>query len=125
MANILVVEDEKDIRTLVREILENAGHAVVEAQGGQEALDHLGKEGHAPVDLILLDIMMPSMDGYTVNNRLQQNENTRSIPVVILTAKGKMRDTFEMASNVAAFVDKPFTSSELIQTCEKAVAKKK
>jgi len=60
-------------------------------------------------DLIILDVMMPIMDGYTLNGLLQREDMTRSIPILVLTAKGqKMRDLFEMAPNVAAYVQKPF-----------------
>ena len=110
---ILVVDDEPEIVTLLRFVLEKDGHRILEAGNGQVALERLGVEPpslEAPhPDLIILDIMMPIMDGYTLNSRLQKEEKTRSIPILVLTAKGqKMRDLFEMAPNVAAYVQKPF-----------------
>jgi len=110
---ILVVDDEPEIVTLLRFVLEKEGYAVNEASNGQVALEVLGME---PVkaetslpDLLILDIMMPVMDGYALNMRLQAADRTRSIPILVLTAKGqKMRDLFEMAPNVAAYVQKPF-----------------
>jgi DNA-binding response OmpR family regulator len=59
-------------------------------------------------EFVILDIMMPEMDGYTVNTRLQEKDETSSIPVIILTAKGQMRDLFALGSNVVAFMEKPF-----------------
>jgi len=113
MAAIMVVDDEPEIVTLLRFVLEADGHAVGAAVNGLDALEKLGVEPAAPAlplpDLIVLDIMMPVMDGYQLNMRLQKEPRTQSIPILVLTAKGqKMRDLFEMAPNVAAYVQKPF-----------------
>ena len=113
MAAILVVDDEPEIATLLRFVLEQDGHAVVSAVHGVDALDKLGVEPPDPAralpNLIVLDIMMPVMDGYQLNMRLQSHPRTKEIPILVLTAKGqKMRDLFEMAPNVAAYVQKPF-----------------
>lgn len=111
--SILVVDDEPEIVTLLRFVLEKDGYDVAEAGNGQAALDRMGIVNNSPPtyrpDLIILDIMMPIMDGYTLNMKLQGNQATSSIPILVLTAKGqKMRDLFEMAPNVAAYVQKPF-----------------
>ncbi len=113
MAAILVVDDEPEIVTLLRFVLEADGHAVAHAIHGVDALDKLGVEPSKPEtplpDLIVLDIMMPVMDGYQLNMRLQTDARASGIPILVLTAKGqKMRDLFEMAPNVAAYVQKPF-----------------
>lgn len=113
MASILVVDDEPEIVTLLRFVLEQDGHTVGSAGHGVDALEKLGVEPakHELVlpDLIVLDIMMPVMDGYQLNMRLQTEARTKDIPILVLTAKGqKMRDLFEMAPNVAAYVQKPF-----------------
>ncbi len=113
MAAILVVDDEPEIVTLLRFVLEQDGHAVSSAGNGVEALERLGVEplkAELPLpDLIVLDIMMPVMDGYQLNQRLQVEPRTQGLPILVLTAKGqKMRDLFEMAPNVAAYVQKPF-----------------
>jgi CheY-like chemotaxis protein len=122
VGTILVVDDEPEIVTLLRFVLEKDGHRILDAGNGLIALERLGVDppGEAPrFDLIILDIMMPVMDGYALNSRLQREERTRSIPILVLTAKGqKMRDLFEMAPNVAAYVQKPFDPRmlrELIQ----------
>lgn len=104
---VMVVDDEPEICTLLRFVLEKEGYDVTEACNGQEALDRIGQSGLP--DVMILDIMMPVMDGFTLNMRLQADERTRRIPILVLTAKGqKMRDMFEMAPNVAAYVQKPF-----------------
>lgn len=127
MAKILVVDDERDVVTLIRFILEKDGHQVFEAHNGQEALVALGllpgAEAPARPDAIVLDIMMPVMDGYTVYTTLQKHEQTQRIPVVVLTAKGTMRDLFEKAPNVAAYIEKPFDPAHLKQVLHGVLAK--
>ena len=113
MAAIMVVDDEPEILTLLSFVLEADGHTVSSAGHGVDALEKLGvepaKHELALPDLIVLDIMMPVMDGYQLNMRLQTEARTKDIPILVLTAKGqKMRDLFEMAPNVAAYVQKPF-----------------
>ncbi|OGS38720.1 MAG: hypothetical protein A2506_03780 [Elusimicrobia bacterium RIFOXYD12_FULL_66_9] len=113
MAAIMVVDDEPEIVTLLRFVLEQDGHTVSPAIHGVDALEKLGVEPAKPElplpSLIVLDIMMPVMDGYQLNMRLQSHPRTKDIPILVLTAKGqKMRDLFEMAPNVAAYVQKPF-----------------
>ena len=117
---ILVVDDEKDIVEMLKYNLEKEGYKVVTAPDGKQALEQAKRN----VDLILLDIMMPEMDGYTVNARLMENESTRRIPVIILTAKGQMRDVFEMASNVAFYMEKPFDPKHLREKIQEVLAKR-
>ena len=80
---VLVVEDEEDLRNLVADILIDAGHDVTEAKDGGEALE---KARDVEPDIILLDVMMPVMDGFEVLTRLRQEPATRSTPVVMVTA---------------------------------------
>ena len=113
MPSILVVDDEPEIITLLRFVLEQDGHSVSSAVHGVDALEKLGVDPlrqELPLpEIIVLDIMMPIMDGYQLNMRLQSHPRTKDIPILVLTAKGqKMRDLFEMAPNVAAYVQKPF-----------------
>jgi len=120
MARVLVVDDERDVVELVKFLLERDGHKVIEAFNGREALERAYAE--LP-DLIILDIMMPEMDGYTVNARLTETESTKHIPVIILTAKGQMRDVFEMASNVAFYMEKPFDPKHLREKIQEVLSK--
>ncbi|MDD5628031.1 MAG: response regulator [Elusimicrobia bacterium] len=113
MGNILVVDDEPEIVTLLRFLLEKDGHRVSAATNGQDALQALGLEPADPAvqlpDLMILDIMMPVMDGLTLNGRLQDFPAAKEMPIIVLTAKGqKMRDLFQSSPNVAAYVQKPF-----------------
>ena len=112
MKKIMVVEDERDVVELLKFILEKDGYSVTPAYNGREAMEFLGLTPstvpHVIPDLMILDIMMPEVDGYTLQNKMMVAEETKSIPIIILTAKGQMRDLFGMASNVAAYIEKPF-----------------
>ncbi len=121
MANILVVDDEKDIVDLLIFVLQKDGHNVSSASNGKEALEAV--EASQP-DLIVLDIMMPLMDGYAVHAKLSENPSTRSIPIIILTAKAKMRELFEVAANVAGYIEKPFDPKFLRDKVKEALEKK-
>lgn len=118
----MVVDDENDVVELIKFMLEKDGHEVVTASNGQEALD---KVEVARPELIILDIMMPEMDGYTVNTRLQEKEDTKTIPVIILTAKGQMKDLFELGTNVVCFMEKPFDPRGLRDKIREILAAKK
>ena len=113
----MVVDDEKDVVTLIRFLLEKDGHEVIEAYHGADALAKLGvepkKEGVPLPDLIILDVMMPIMDGFATATHLREYPATRPVPLVVLTAKGQMRELFEMAPNVAAYIEKPFDPKNL------------
>src|ERR1035441_5305065 len=97
MANILVLSDDKGILEVVRFIVTKAGHGIVEAANGREGLER-AKTDHP--DLIILDIMMPEMDGYTLHQHLLSDAVTRRIPIIVLTAKGQMRDSFIASPHV-------------------------
>lgn len=115
----MVVDDEHDVVTLIKFLLEKDGHRVTEAYDGAEALQKLGVEprndGVAACDLILMDVMMPVMDGVSLSIRLAQDSRTRSVPVLVLTGRGETRGLFE-APNVAAYIEKPFDPEKLRET---------
>jgi two-component system alkaline phosphatase synthesis response regulator PhoP/two-component system response regulator VicR len=109
---ILVVDDERPIVRLVQVNLEHAGYEVVAAYDGKEALEKVEQE---KPDLIILDVMMPQMDGFEVMQRLQANPKTRDIPVIMLTAKAQDADVFRgWQSGVTLYLTKPFSPFELI-----------
>ncbi|MFI5361490.1 MAG: response regulator transcription factor [Elusimicrobiota bacterium] len=112
MGRILIVDDERDVATMLQFMLEKDGHAAETAHDGREALAVLGVEprdaGKAVPNLVILDVMMPELDGYEVCARMFEDPRTKSVPVLMLTAKGGMRDLHAVTPNVAAHVDKPF-----------------
>jgi two-component system alkaline phosphatase synthesis response regulator PhoP/two-component system response regulator VicR len=109
---VLAVDDERHIVRLIQVNLERAGYQVATAFDGAEALKKV--ESDKP-DLIVLDVMMPKMDGFEVLKRLQANPESREIPIVMLTAKAQDADVFRgWASGVSAYLTKPFNPLELI-----------
>lgn len=82
--SVLIVDDEADARNILRRSINKSGWSLMEAKNGREALECLAKE---PPSLILLDLMMPEMDGFEVIRELQKNEKWAQIPVIVITAK--------------------------------------
>ena len=109
---ILAVDDERHIVRLVQVNLERAGYQVVTAYDGKEALEKV--ESEQP-DLVVLDVMMPYMDGFEVLKTLRKNQPTRELPVIMLTAKAQDADVFRgWQSGVDCYLTKPFNPMELI-----------
>ena len=109
---ILAVDDEKHIVRLVQVNLERAGYEVVTASDGKEALQKVEDENP---DLVVLDVMMPYMDGFEVLQNLRRNPSTRDIPVIMLTAKAQDADVFKgWQSGVDCYLTKPFNPMELL-----------
>jgi DNA-binding response OmpR family regulator len=108
---ILIADDDADIRSLVAFRLERAGYEVVQASDGEHALQ-LALE--RPPDLAVLDVMMPRLTGIEVTRRLRENEDTRRIPVILLTARVQEADVaagFEAGAD--DYLKKPFSPQEL------------
>ncbi|MEM7012153.1 MAG: response regulator transcription factor [Verrucomicrobiota bacterium] len=111
-STILVVDDEEDIRELIADHLAASGMQPVEAEDGLEAL-RLARD--AKPDLILLDLMMPGMDGYGVIRELRENSKTAAIPVIMITAKGEEDERIEgLTRGADDYVAKPFSPKELV-----------
>ena len=109
---ILVVEDEPDLVLVIVERLKTAGYDVASATNGREALEQIKRR---KPDLIITDVIMPELDGFGLFKELQKNSATAKIPVIVLTARGKMSDTFA-AMGVADFLAKPFDDKVLLAT---------
>jgi CheY-like chemotaxis protein len=120
MATILVVDDDADIRDLIQAILEGAGHDVTVAAEGQEALNKLKRK---PYELVVLDIMMPTMSGYEVLEQIRAMPSRASTPVIVVTAKhdptGVMR---EVRGGAVDHLAKPFMPEELEDVVARALA---
>lgn len=114
-----MVDDEKDVVELLKFLLEKDGHLVTTAYNGREALESIAKE---KPELVLLDVMMPEMDGYTVQTQLLNSSDTKNIPLIVLTAKGQLKDVFAMSSNVKAYMEKPFDPKALRAKIKEALA---
>lgn len=111
-SRVLIVEDEPDIRELVVHHLKREGYQVSAAASGEEALRQVQA---APPDLVLLDLMMPAMDGLEVCRRLRQDPATASLPIVMLTARGDEIDrVLGLEIGADDYVVKPFSPKELL-----------
>lgn len=116
MARILIAEDNAEIRTLVSSILVEEGHKVGVAQNGQQALDMMTDD---PPDVLVLDIMMPQMDGYTVLKELKSSGIKEQMKILILTAKTSESDWvrgYKLGAD--SYLTKPFDTDELINGIE-------
>jgi DNA-binding response OmpR family regulator len=117
---VLVIDDEAPIRLLCRVNLEAEGMAVVEAPDGPGGLEVALAE--AP-DAILLDVMMPGLDGWAVAERLLEDERTRDVPIVFLTARADLRDRARgMDLGGLDYITKPFNPVELASLVRNVVA---
>lgn len=118
---ILIVDDEKDIVDLVKYNLQREGYSVITARNGREALEL----AVPPLHLILLDIMMPEVDGLEVLRRLKQNERTNSIPVIFLTAKGSdVDEVVGLELGADDYILKPISIPKLLARVKNAMRKK-
>ena len=109
---ILAVDDERHIVRLVEVNLQRAGYEVVTAYDGREALEKVKAENP---DLVVLDVMMPYMDGFEVLKNLKADPSTAEIPVIMLTAKAQDADVFRgWQSGVDCYLTKPFNPMELL-----------
>jgi len=118
---ILAVDDERHIVRLVQVNLERAGYKVVTAYDGKEALDKVQSERP---DLIVLDVMMPYMDGFEVLQTLKKNPATRELPVIMLTAYSD--DNYvdsALDAGACAYLVKPITSEQLLPAIKLAIAR--
>jgi len=118
---IICIEDEPETTNLMKLILAREGYEVLGANGGEEGLDLVNE--HHP-DLILLDLMMPEMDGTQVFQRLKENEKTRDIPVIVVTAKVQSIDIvlWRQVAKVDDYITKPFRPEELAERVKYVLA---
>jgi len=120
---ILVVDDDVDLSGIIRLILTSAGFDTHVANSGQEALDWL--TANRP-DLVLLDLMMPDINGFTILRKMRANEPTKQLPVVVLTAKADQETRDETRSMGAdEFLTKPINANSLIDHVKRALAGRK
>ena len=120
MKRILVVEDEEEVAGLLKARLESNGYEVRLADRGRDALE--AARADRP-DLVVLDLMLPDMDGYAVSEQLRERYSSRALPILMLTARYQPRDKllgFGMGAD--AFMTKPFNPRELHSTIAELLA---
>jgi CheY-like chemotaxis protein len=107
--NILVVDDDVDIRDAITVVLQGEGYRVASAANGRDALDYLHRS--APPDLVLLDLMMPVMDGWQFRREQKRDPALASIPVVVISSAAST-----LSLGVADFLQKPVAFDQLLNT---------
>jgi two-component system response regulator VicR len=119
---VVCIEDEPEMIDLVKLILSRKGFQVVGAMGGREGLEAI--QAHKP-DLVLLDLMMPDMDGWEVYQKMKADDATKSIPVIVVTAKAQSIDKVLglHIAKVDDYITKPFGPQELLESVEQVLAR--
>jgi DNA-binding response OmpR family regulator len=120
---VVYIEDDQEMIELVSLILGRKGYQLIGAQGGREGLDIIFK---SPPDLILLDLMMPDLDGWDVYHQIKANGTTHNIPVIIISAKSLAIDRVLglHIAKVDDYITKPFRPHELLTSIEKVMQPK-
>jgi len=107
MARLWLADDDPTYLYMIAEVLRPMGHELTLFNDGASLFKRMeGAQGTLP-DLILMDVMMPGFDGYTLQQKLQGDERFRGIPLIVMTAKSNVRELFAQAQNVVAFLEKP------------------
>lgn len=119
---VVYIEDESEMIDLVRLILARKGYEVIGAYGGREGIDSVKK---LSPDLVLLDLMMPDLDGWDVYQQMKADESTRNIPVIVITAKAQSIDRVLglHIAKVDDYIAKPFSPQELLNSVEKVMSR--
>ena len=113
--SILIVDDESRMRKLIKDFLTAKGYSILEAEDGEKALE-VFEQNEAKIDLILLDVMMPKLDGWSV---LRQIRQTSKVPIIMLTARGEEQDElFGFELGVDEYISKPFSPKILVARVE-------
>lgn len=120
LKRILIIDDDDQILKVVGRLIESMGYEVIKANGGKDGLT--AAEAENP-DLILLDIIMPKVDGHAVLRQLKNNPKTANIPVIMLTAKDDPQNIVDSMVDGGAvdYIIKPFVSEELLQKISKDI----
>ena len=112
---VLIVDDESRMRKLIKDFLAQKGYKTIEAEDGEKAIK-IFEEGTEKINLILLDVMMPKLDGWSVLRKIRQTSN---IPVIMLTARGEEQDElFGFELGVDEYITKPFSPKILVARVE-------
>ena len=110
---ILIVDDEEDVLDLLQLVFETSGFLVRRASTGKSAVSSAWEQ---PPDVVLLDVMMPEMDGWQVLRTLKGDERTRNVPVVMLSARAERRDKMiGLQEGAEGYIAKPFSPAEVVR----------
>ena len=114
MSTVLIVDDSSTLREMIAGLLIKSGMTVLEAQDGIEAKEKIQAN---PPDLVVLDIVMPNLNGYELCRWVKNNPSTEDIPIVICSSKGEEFDRYwGMKQGADAYIAKPFRPKEMVET---------
>jgi DNA-binding response OmpR family regulator len=116
---VLVIDDEPEMLNLVKFTLEHGGFEVATCDNGRQAWDAITK---VKPDLLILDVMLPGIDGYSLQLKISKDEATKKMPIIVLTALEPSKTLFQKFSQVVGFMTKPFKTEELLEAAKGAVA---
>ena len=117
---VLVIDDEPEMLDLVKYTLEKGGFDVSTCDNGRNAWDEIGR---VKPDLLVLDVMLPGIDGYSLQLKLAQEPSTKNLPIIVLTALEPSRTLFQKFPQVVGFMTKPFKTDELLAAAQAATSK--
>jgi DNA-binding response OmpR family regulator len=114
---IVYIEDDLEMTYLIKMILERKGYEIISTNDGMEGFEVIERE---KPDLVLLDLMMPNIDGWDIYHQLKSNENTNQIPVIVISAKAQPIDKVLgiQIAKVNNYISKPFKPQELLESIE-------
>ncbi len=114
---VLIIDDEPEMLKVLSYSLEKAGFKVATCDSGRRAWDDILTQ---KPDLLLLDVMLPGIDGYSLQQKISENPETKNIPVIVMTALEPSKALFQKFTQVIAFMPKPCDTNELIRLAQKA-----
>jgi twitching motility two-component system response regulator PilH len=122
MSTVMIVDDSSALREMIAGLLSQAGMTILEAKDGIEAQQKL--QASTP-DLVVLDIVMPNMNGYELCRWIKNNPGTQDVPVVICSSKGEEFDRYwGMKQGADAYISKPFRPNEMVETVKQLLRSK-
>ena len=116
---ILIVDDDPEISSLVQYALESVGHETKICENGRDVIDTL--HDYKPA-LLILDVMLPGIDGFSLATEITEDEQLSSMPIIVLSALEPSRTMFQRFTQVSAFLSKPFNTDDLLDTVKTALA---
>jgi DNA-binding response OmpR family regulator len=119
---VLLVDDDSEILSLVQYALEDMGHQVQVCDNGREVLETM--RTYKP-ELLILDVMLPGIDGYSLANQMSENPATKDTPIIVLSALEPSRTMFQKFPQVSSFLTKPFNTDDLMEAVKTALTKPK
>ena len=124
MARVLLVEDDRTLADSMAYALEHAGHEVVKAYNGAQALALLADAAQPAPEVLVLDVMMPMASGVDVCAAISKDDRVKALPVVVISGKGETRGAFGRFANVTAYLEKPFDGQKLRECVARALARR-